>query len=572
MRAPVVITALFFSLSTMAQSISVNQINSMIKDYNCISCHSHGSTFGSFEELDTKEKWIESGFVIPGSPEQSRLIKKLQSEGGNMPPYGAPITLLDVQTLKTWIAELSSTPTHEESIDLELDVDLGYDTTNLEIQLQVYARCYAFFTRSGLTKNDQNISKIERRELTAADACMNILQMANLNPETGEIQDHSTTAKSILKTFYDFHLSWFPSRDFIEQAQADPRAIHEEGQPANYLTYALFGRNGTMAFQDIFKENLALATSRIQADENREARFPHHSFPQEEGIARAQKGHIIGFREQSPHYVSSARSIFTTGIIDENIYNIFENLGGGVLGSQSYLMLNAGTNKGILSDGGIRLIRNFPNRIFKHFFCRDLPVIEPRDSLDSISETFSSLTFKNHNSCMQCHASIDSMAKGLRNIQYTAVNPEATGQRLLPFMKKYLGELAPSEDPHAWPDKDPSFYKRAPLGRLFYRDLNGNLVNKYFEGISELGSLLSQQDNVYACTASRYFFFLTGIRVHLDSIENENYRSTLSSKDLLYRKFILELGQKLKQDQSVQLLIKRIINSKAFIEPGIGVK
>jgi hypothetical protein len=70
-------------------------------------------------------------------------------------------------------------------------------------------------------------------------------------------------------------------------------------------------------------------------------------------------------------------------------------------------------------------------------------------------------------------------------------------------------------------------------------------------------------DAFYVCAAKRYYQFLTGVSVNVEDIGAPG-ASQPTSAQMTQRDLVISLGRKLKQDQSVQNLIYRIIDSDAF--------
>lgn len=70
----------------------------------CIDCHTN--THNDWIKYDTNEKWIASGKVVKGKPDQSSLITWLANTGGSMPKDKPEISYEDYQTLRSWITDM----------------------------------------------------------------------------------------------------------------------------------------------------------------------------------------------------------------------------------------------------------------------------------------------------------------------------------------------------------------------------------------------------------------------------------------------------------------------------------
>jgi uncharacterized membrane protein len=73
----------------------------------CISCHSnHHNNWASFTD---NEKWISSGVVHRGDPDNSEFIKRIINTGGpgaNMPEGLGALPDVEYQLLRKWITEM----------------------------------------------------------------------------------------------------------------------------------------------------------------------------------------------------------------------------------------------------------------------------------------------------------------------------------------------------------------------------------------------------------------------------------------------------------------------------------
>lgn len=73
----------------------------------CISCHS--GFHNNWATYTSNEKWINSGLVHRGDPDNSTLIKLIINSGqagANMPQGAGAIPDAEFQTLRKWIAEM----------------------------------------------------------------------------------------------------------------------------------------------------------------------------------------------------------------------------------------------------------------------------------------------------------------------------------------------------------------------------------------------------------------------------------------------------------------------------------
>ena len=74
---------------------------------NCISCHT--GFHNRWASYTTNDKWIASGRINRGDPDNSRIIERTINSGqtgANMPIGGGPLSDADYQLLRTWITNI----------------------------------------------------------------------------------------------------------------------------------------------------------------------------------------------------------------------------------------------------------------------------------------------------------------------------------------------------------------------------------------------------------------------------------------------------------------------------------
>ena len=92
-------------ISTETPTVNFERDVAPILEANCLRCHGSESPDGDFS-LSTATSWRESGFVIPGKPEQSHLLMVVQPDGDEpptMPKEGKHLTQSEVTILHRWI-------------------------------------------------------------------------------------------------------------------------------------------------------------------------------------------------------------------------------------------------------------------------------------------------------------------------------------------------------------------------------------------------------------------------------------------------------------------------------------
>ena len=172
----------------------------------------------------------------------------------------------------------------------------------------------------------------------------------------------------------------------------------------------------------------------------------------------------------------------------------------------------------------------------------------------------SKIGFRKKEACMNCHHSIDNLSTVTRNlVQFNAgevLGNAFTFRAIQEFPVKKRQKIGVR-------DFDLDFYQRPPAGLLTFRSLAGDLISKKLGSPSQLGTELAQLDDSYACAAKRYFNFFTGINVFLYDFNNFKV-SEANQKYIIVRKFVLELGRKLKKHQSLHRTIEEIISSPYY--------
>src|SRR2546423_15651844 len=97
------------SVSPAAESVSFdNDIRPLLN--RCMQCHGPSKSRSGLR-LDSKEAataMLDSGkkAIVPGKPDQSELLRRVGTTEKNerMPPRGEPLTAVQVEELRSWIA------------------------------------------------------------------------------------------------------------------------------------------------------------------------------------------------------------------------------------------------------------------------------------------------------------------------------------------------------------------------------------------------------------------------------------------------------------------------------------
>ncbi|HRO68358.1 MAG TPA: DUF1588 domain-containing protein, partial [Pseudobdellovibrionaceae bacterium] len=238
-----------------------------------------------------------------------------------------------------------------------------------------------------------------------------------------------------------------------------------------------------------------------------------------------------------------------------NNFRTNAHMGGGIIGSPAFLMSNMNLGVNQFPDGVTLINRRLSSRVFEDLLCHQMPTLTEADvagETNALKSQGTPHTFQQSTSCMRCHSGIDGMGYGMRNLMLfqTGGNPafvtQEYGLRMTGVMK--LPTLANST----------VFALQAPSGRLHYREnITKTRVNTTTSSLQDLGNKLAANNDIYYCTAKRYYYFLTGINVDITQAPANKLDSTHYNQIKL-------LGDAFKTSQSVRTLIDKIIQTPAF--------
>jgi hypothetical protein len=416
----------------------------------------------------------------------------------------------------------------------------------------LYRRCYGELTGLRTPAHDALLLKVQAGNLRAAEACMQLVSRAGLGP-SGEIADHTdTVALALLNTMHAFHRSWFGRSDLINDVtQGDSWGItpvlYDAGEPALYLTRALF--KSSTQYKDVLTLPTTLEAARERYPDVGVATMVNLQTAVATLVTRpgAPNGVLYGVHETANPLTVNGRSDFR------------QSLGGGALGTKSYLILNLGRISNEASDGGRTVARRYSKDLLSDLLCRELPVMRRSDALQFVQST-STLQFRKSSSCTQCHGTMDNMANVTRNLQLT---PYPNFIAVAGVFMSVTATPVTTTAENAVADVDPLFSARPSNGHVYLRAYDGKWVDRAVTSVQNLGETLASLDDPYVCAAKRYYGFMTGITVPLDDIHSPD-AVPLTADQIKQRDFVIALGKKLKQDQSLPNLIYRIVESDGF--------
>jgi hypothetical protein len=224
-----------------------------------------------------------------------------------------------------------------------------------------------------------------------------------------------------------------------------------------------------------------------------------------------------------------------------------------------------------------KMPRNWSKWIFKDILCRDLPVLDA--DLDTKKYTVCAdpkkcgiqptaakknnvLSFRQNQSCVQCHATMDQLIGVARNLRSFNGGKCAYGPDVHMATSNWL-PVAPTKPLNKeWDYVASNDYRQEqPNGRLVFRDIYGNLVDQEIKTFGDIGAAFAKRDDMYICAAKRYYQYFTGIDVELLPMTAAQV-AKLPPDQKFYRDRVITLGKNLrdakKYNQSAQKLIEAI--------------
>lgn len=460
-------------------------------------------------------------------------------------------------------------------------------------ELKRFNKCYAIFVGERVKTSDPLWKAVEAGTKSGTDACMEIFDKATLS-NNGEISKVNGVPDGIgikvLNNFMRFQKSQFQIPDYgpaIGAADRFSLDVIDSNEAVYHFVYSLFSPN--QKFSDIVTRDYSLRAVRYSQYPDRARSILNVALPVlEQGTYKTVKdangvnqivpdnlsvfspelietGSLMGIvRDDIKNVITNTAYIGQSGF-SFNDYNVNQHIGGGAIGTQAYLLGNIG--KDGFNNGGSGLYRRWGKHVMEDFLCRGLPALRTTDVINEVDST-SKIAFKTGISCMACHSSMDPLAAVLRNGRTGWTHNTAGVSTRVKFFGVRNPTMAYADMPKL--ANETNFYQRPANGRLFYRSYDGKLVQQEMVGPQELGEKLAETNDLYVCAAKRYYKFLTGISVDLADIGNIN-TPEFSKGGEYQRNKVIKMGLDLKEHQSTRLLIKKIIEQKAFIYPDQGV-
>lgn len=485
-------------------------------------------------------------------------------------------------------------------------------------EAQIYRRCYAQLSQVAVPINDARLTQINNKQITGVQACSQLLAEADFDSQ-GRLRIISPLTIKIVKSFTDFHRSWFTnsrleqSTDYSLETDGSTMDVFDASEPALFITRQLFlpgaqYRNilrGSQGVQAIRQEDRSISAalgfnaemtvpSRFYFGNNggiQENKFTFAngagtvfqaenlaSRPAEDFVIlpKMNAGEIVGvqmntFAQMIPNFYlrlfhADQNAKTNYGDTIDYAFDIYKNRGGGILGSSTFFMMNSGHTKGQIFNGSTKVPRAWTKASMESLMCSPFPSLRESD-ISQFVVGGSSAPFRNSSSCVQCHATLDPFAYVARNrvVGNSDFTNYIKATVLVGNFKATMSSVA------GWPSEPvPNFHRQEPKGRLYYRSATGALVDRSVNDSEEMGQAMSETEDFYQCAAKRYFQYFTGINVSLydrTNPANSELNRMLTKADKDDRKFIEKLAKELRSTQSLPNMVRQIIGSDYYKYP-----
>ncbi len=484
---------------------------------------------------------------------------------------------------------------------------------------EILQRCYTQLTGHRLGSGSDLWSKVKSQ--SAPSICMNLLNNVKLTAEGSLVEGGTEVHRSILKQFLDFHRTWFEQQWAFQNSFPDDFwggvDIYDPQEPALFLTRnlvmgenysrVLTGSETAVALRDGSKlatqlpatASGFLRVSRSTYNSTEGSRLNSNSITfssaasynestiQTLATPLVQMGDLYGIKLQSyagapllpvvwTEVYSTAPTASTPGVSVPQAF--MANRGGGALGSVPYIMMNIGHGFDYKADGADKLPRRYILSVFQNYLCRQGPFVRASDVAPWKTTIAAAPAFRKSDACIRCHATLDQAAMVLRNIRLGGVVNMRGDNMFLDFrtpaiLVNYNVDQS-LQTPEFWPSvSESNFYRTRPDGKLYFRSINGQIVDVPLNSLENLGQALTNTADYYACAAKRYFEYFTKNKVDLydpydpsNSILNEG----LTEKEREMREFVFSLGQELHSGGNLKKLVRRILESDYYSSGNFG--
>ena len=456
--------------------------------------------------------------------------------------------------------------------------------------IDIYQRCYIKMVRMVPDETDALFIAVKNGTKTPEDACLELFDLARFSPNGVMVNRTNPEAKAILRTFNELHGSWFQSRTNTYPAVG--YMIRDSDEASLYFTRAAFlpntpfssvvtlghGLTGVRDQKNYPNEENPFMAQRLIRYSTQMAYYGEQDLILgyrkislnsrggyvDEGSIRlrmpgdriTEVGELVGIKPAIPLVVPSFRSNANATVreaVNSSMVNFDFNrhFGGGILGSQAYFLNNSNLG-GTLAEGVARINRRLTARLFEDLLCHQLPTLGP-DDVQTVPG--SPHAFEKNKACMQCHTSIDPLGFGYRNL-FLTTSLGAVDQLTTGLLFNSVAQIPPSSTATA-------FAGKIPEGELNYRELiTGTKRNNSFNSLTNLGTIIAGQSDLYTCAAKRYYTFFTGVDVALTV--NALDPANTTPVDRKHQQEVIKLATAFKASKNVRSLLRGIFASPTY--------
>lgn len=427
----------------------------------------------------------------------------------------------------------------------------------------IFYRCYSMITQRQPDAKSSIVTQVSNGQLDPIDACMSVLNKANLTAN-GNTRIASTTnreAINVLTTIHQLHYGFMDKKGPNEgvgyyrhvKDNVDPNG------PSLFFTKAFFTPN--YKFADIFKNNIQYESERANKNptsgpytRNNTKYYTDRGFTPQ----WIDTGDLHGVRtltqKRIPWKYPGNASKNGTAFFDHS-------WGGGIIGSYNYILQTLEENINFSATNGNNMPRRWTRSVLKDFMCRELPVVRYDDATPFVSNN-SPLGFRQDLACIRCHATMDRMAGVIRNVRPQTLTTSGLSASRFAVVNKWTTSRAAET---SWEPNNIASYHTRPLnGHFYYRTFDGKLIDRKVSGGNALGVVIADLEDPYVCMAKKYYQYFTGIDANVDDIADPQYGRKLSTDELKHRDQVISFGKRFKTHQSLKQLAEEILRSSQF--------
>lgn len=477
-------------------------------------------------------------------------------------------------------------------------------------EIEIFERCFKRMVRDVPATDDALWVKVKGGTLKGAAACLQLFDKARMTSNGRIANVNDVQARAIVRTFNDFHGSWFQQRITENGQTQGMRTFHLVADLEEPQLFVMRSLLGGKPYKSIVTDKVSLHGIRVRPegkdnansfqaqrlisypgniegftpfDHLRVAYRPAGENYQADIVPMNQiitSGELVGVKEMPVYrlpFVTGITAKVAQGSVDLNAdavraaqknVSVNENFGGGIVGSPVFMMTNANlppnTKATAPLDENYMINRVLGARVYEDLLCHQLPTLSEADVRALLNPT-SPHPFHQQATCMTCHAQVDPFAHTYRNFV-----SGLSGTRL-----QKDGAQAVGLSMYAW-TKIPvtagakAYAEQTPEGYVRYRPFRATkAVSTRVTSLAQIGQALADSSDFYECAAKRYYQFFTGIDVPLQSLPaklrdaDPNAVAKLEL-DRKHQNFVLNLASQLRKDQSLRNLVSRILSSSQY--------